>query len=526
MDSDETLRILLIEDNPTDADYVKDLLEESERNYFSVDVAERLAEGVECCDERAYDAILLDLALPDSEGSETFETLSPHTQGVPIVILTGLEDRALALQLVRRGAQDYLVKGHFDYDRIERSIRYAIERIRAEQALKQRAEQLQRFMTMVDLANDSIIGRDLNNRITYWNKGAERLYGWGVAEAFGKMLHTFLHTEFPQSLQEVDDRLFATGGWTGELKHTTREGERIIVECHQTLQHDETGRPSAIFEINTDITERKQSEEKLKRYSERLEELVEERTAQLKDAERLAGIGETAAMIGHDLRNPLQALQFALELELKYLNEMQAEAHADPHASKAAQLFASMEQQIQYMDKIVGDLQDYARPIALELETVAVSTLITDVLASLPHTDHAKIITHMNDLQVTVDPHLMRRVFANLILNALQAMPKGGALTINASASDYAVAINVHDTGVGIPEEMKDKLFSPLITGKAKGTGLGLAVVKRIVDAHGGQVTFESKEGKGTTFTVTLLAESDEGAFKDLHRGQQDATTL
>ena len=237
MDSDETLRILLIEDNPTDADYVKDLLEESERNYFSVDVAERLAEGVECCDERAYDAILLDLALPDSEGSETFETLSPHTQGVPIVILTGLEDRALALQLVRRGAQDYLVKGHFDYDRIERSIRYAIERIRAEQALKQRAEQLQRFMTMVDLANDSIIGRDLNNRITYWNKGAERLYGWGVAEAFGKMLHTFLHTEFPQSLQEVDDRLFATGGWTGELKHTTREGERIIVECHQTLQY-------------------------------------------------------------------------------------------------------------------------------------------------------------------------------------------------------------------------------------------------------------------------------------------------
>ena len=214
-------------------------------------------------------------------------------------------------------------------------------------------------------------------------------------------------------------------------------------------------------------------------------------------------------MIGHDLRNPLQALQFALELELKYFNEMQAEAHADPHASKAAQLFASMEQQIQYMDKIVGDLQDYARPIAPELETVAVSTLVTDVLASLPHTDHAKIITHMNDLQVTVDPHLMRRVFANLILNALQAMPEGGALTINASASDYAVAINVHDTGVGIPEEMKDKLFSPLITGKAKGTGLGLAVVKRIVDAHGGQVTFESKEGEGTTFTVTLLAESE-----------------
>jgi len=135
MDSDEKLRILLIEDNPTDAEYVEDLLEESERNYFSIDVAERLSEGVERCDERSYDAILLDLGLPDSTGSETFETLSRHTPDVPIIILTGLEDRALGLELVRRGAQDYLVKGHFDYDRIERSIRYAIERMRTEQEL-------------------------------------------------------------------------------------------------------------------------------------------------------------------------------------------------------------------------------------------------------------------------------------------------------------------------------------------------------------------------------------------------------
>jgi len=131
----ETLRILLIEDNPTDAEYVQDLLEESEGNHFSVDVAERLSEGVERCDERSYDAILLDLGLPDSTGSETFETLSRYTPDVPIIILTGLEDRALGLELVRRGAQDYLVKGHFDYDRIERSIRYAIERMRTEQEL-------------------------------------------------------------------------------------------------------------------------------------------------------------------------------------------------------------------------------------------------------------------------------------------------------------------------------------------------------------------------------------------------------
>jgi len=156
------------------------------------------------------------------------------------------------------------------------------------------------------------------------------------------------------------------------------------------------------------------------------------------------------------------------------------------------------------MDKIVGDLQDYARPITPEYEALSVGKLINDVLESIPHAESVRIATDIPDLQMMADPHLMHRVFANLILNALQAMPEGGTLTIIVSAFDHGVAINVHDTGVGIPEEMKDKLFSPLITGKAKGTGLGLAVVKRIVDAHGGTIAFESEAGKGTTFTVRL----------------------
>ncbi|MFZ0926264.1 MAG: ATP-binding protein [Halobacteriota archaeon] len=105
------------------------------------------------------------------------------------------------------------------------------------------------------------------------------------------------------------------------------------------------------------------------------------------------------------------------------------------------------------------------------------------------------------------DPHLMHRVFGNLILNAIQAMPDGGTLSVSASAQDGSVAIRVHDTGVGIPDELKDKLFRPLFTGKAKGTGLGLAVVKRIVDAHGGTISFESVKGRGTAFTITLPAE-------------------
>ncbi|MGZ4904802.1 MAG: ATP-binding protein [Halobacteriota archaeon] len=224
----------------------------------------------------------------------------------------------------------------------------------------------------------------------------------------------------------------------------------------------------------------------------------------LSDVQRLAGIGESASMIGHDLRNPLQAMQYILDLQKLRFGHMPPETRALDDWQNVQVLCEKMSEQIYYMDKIVSDLQDYARPVAPEREQVAISTLINEVLESLPHTDGVETTVDAHDLIITADPYLMRRVFANLILNAVQAMPEGGRLMISATTADDSVAISVRDTGVGIPEEMIDTLFSPLATGKAKGTGLGLAVVKRIVEAHNSTITFESEEGKGTTFTVTL----------------------
>jgi PAS domain S-box-containing protein len=242
----------------------------------------------------------------------------------------------------------------------------------------------------------------------------------------------------------------------------------------------------------------------LAQYSAHLEELVEKRTAQLRDVERLAGIGETAAMIGHDLRNPLQGLQYIVDLQRLRFEHMSPAERSRDEWQKEQALFARISDQIFYMDKIVGDLQDYARPIVPEREEIVVEKLIEDVVQSLPHTDGVRIATEVPDLQLMADPLLMHRVLANLILNAVQAMPDGGTVTVSASTDDGSVAISVHDTGIGIPDDAKDKLFKPLFTGKAKGTGLGLAVVKRIVEAHAGQITVESEVGKGSTFTINL----------------------
>ena len=297
--------------------------------------------------------------------------------------------------------------------------------------------------------------------------------------------------------------VFVEGALTGQFTIYAMRQHSFTPEERDLLRTIATEFGTALSKLEAQAAAHHYAVE-LAQYSAHLEELVEKRTAQLRDVERLAGIGETAAMIGHDLRNPLQGLQYIVDLQRLRFEHMSPAERSRDEWQKEQALFARISDQIFYMDKIVGDLQDYARPIVPEREEIVVEKLIEDVVQSLPHTDGVRIATEVPDLQLMADPLLMHRVLANLILNAVQAMPDGGTVTVSASTDDGSVAISVHDTGIGIPDDAKAKLFKPLFTGKAKGTGLGLAVVKRIVEAHAGQITVESEVGKGSTFTVNL----------------------
>ncbi|MGZ4919220.1 MAG: ATP-binding protein [Halobacteriota archaeon] len=295
--------------------------------------------------------------------------------------------------------------------------------------------------------------------------------------------------------------------------------EEELRQMRDQLEQRVSERTHALTELNQalrqEITGREKVEEKLRQYSaelqdhsERLEELVAERTAQLRDAERLATIGETAAMVGHDLRNPLQALQLLIDLQKqreKALSDQECVTQA--YVGQSNDVYARMYQQIFYMDKIVSDLYDYSRPLALTPTRVDLRDVVADTIASitLPEAIHPTIEIQ-NAIAAYADEYALKRVLTNLILNAVQAMPKGGTLRISAAAVNGGASINVSDTGTGIPEEIKDKIFVPLITRKAKGAGLGLAVSKRLMEAQGGTIDFQSEVGRGSTFTVTLPA--------------------
>ena len=216
--------------------------------------------------------------------------------------------------------------------------------------------------------------------------------------------------------------------------------------------------------------------------------------------ERVNTIGELAAMIGHDLRNPLTGISSATYyLKRKYGSLMD---------EKGRDMLEVIEKDINYSNKIISDLFEYSRSITLDLKEMNPKSAVAEALS---HVDFPKNI-HLIDLTkstpaIKIDVDKMTRVFINLIKNAIDAMPNGGKLTINSEKMNDKVKIAFADTGLGISEENLKKLFGPLFTTKAKGMGLGLAICKRIVEAHGGRISVESVINKGTTFTTTIPIE-------------------
>jgi len=245
-------------------------------------------------------------------------------------------------------------------------------------------------------------------------------------------------------------------------------------------------------------------------YSDYLEELVDTKTMELKEiqkklleSERLAAIGETAAMVGHDLRNPLQVIYNSLYLLKTGLGKSSL---SSKQKDSLDQLVDIVIEQSKYMNKIVSDLQDYTKTLKVEIADSEIETIINEAMSTstIPQNVNASIEIENGFPAIPVDPVLMKRVFTNLITNAVHAMPDGGQLKIAVGRMKEDVVINVTDTGVGIAKENLDKIFTPLFTTKAKGQGFGLAVCRRLIEAHGGKINVESEVNKGTKFIITL----------------------
>jgi PAS domain S-box-containing protein len=366
------------------------------------------------------------------------------------------------------------------------------ERKRAEMAIRAAGERLQYVITSNPAAIFTGKPRaDLSDyEVTYMSNRITDMLGFEPERFVG-------HPEFWENRIHPDDLrrysveipvLWKKGQYAFEYRFLHKDGTYRWIREEAKIVRDADSKPTEVMGYWTDVTERKQMEEKLV------------------NSERLSAIGETVMMVGHDLRNPMQVMVNSLSLWEEICNSMPPEYRQLSDKLGVNKLLERTERQLEYMNKIVSDLQDYARPVKPELTRVDILEFAKETLSTIqiPPNIDVSMKSDKSDVKAMFDPAMMKRVLTNLVTNAIQAMPNGGALRIAISTTGDSASIDVADTGVGVPEENVAKLFQPLFTTKPKGQGLGLPVCKRLVEAHGGNIKVKSRVGEGTTFTVSL----------------------
>jgi PAS domain S-box-containing protein len=489
----QSIQVLLIEDNPGDVRLLRETLLDTATVQFQLVHADRLSQGLALLQQSHFDVILLDLTLPDGQGLGTFIRLYEVAREMPIVVITGSDDQTLAVKSVQKGAQDYLVKGQLTGELLVRAIQYAIERKRTEQKIREQA-------ALLDIATDAILVRDLQGQILFWNKGAERLYGWKAEEALGQKISQLLYRQTDAQRSEEHRSLNEQGEWHGELQQMTREGREITVESRWTVVRDGDRRPKSILVVNTDITEKKQLE------------------AQFLRAQRMQSLGTLASGIAHDLNNiltPILTTAQLLQMKLPNVDD------------RTQLLLRTLETNARRGATLVKQVLSFARGAEGKHRVLQVKQLVEEIQPIIEETFPKSIDVYSNvstELwSITGDANQLHQVLMNLCVNARDAMPHGGTLTISAenltvdeefvrlnldaAVGDYVV-LSVRDTGMGIPPEIIDRIFEPFFTTKelGKGTGLGLSTVIGIIKSHQGFINVTSVIGQGTEFRLFLPA--------------------
>ena len=498
MNSRSRTAVLLVEDSAVDAALVKGLLRHGGSEQFAVSEVTTLAEALHCLTQTEIDVVVLDLTLPDSTGLETLRRIVARSTRVPIVVLTGA-DEAIGIEAMREGAQDYIPKGQLQGPLLARSVRYAMERHRASQALRDSQESLSR---VISSAADAIITKDLNGITTSWNPAAERLFGYSAEEVLGKSLLMLFQPDRMNEEREILERIEKGERMEHfESVRIRKDGRPVQVALTISPIRNREGRITGASKIARDISAQKEAEEALRNSEE-----------QLRQSQKMEAVGQLAGGIAHDFNNLLGVILGCAELISECADLSQVRKRAE-EIQKAGQRAADLTRQL-----LAFSRKQMLEPKVIDLN--AKVSKITDMLARLVGED-VEIRTSLpaNLGKVRADPSQIEQILMNLVVNAREAMPNGGHITIETENVEldeaYAgshtsvlpgsyVMIAVSDSGIGMDADVSAHIFEPFFTTKATGTGLGLATVYGAVKQSGGNIWVYSEPGNGTTFKIYL----------------------
>jgi PAS domain S-box-containing protein len=494
----QPIRVVIVEDNPNDAEI---MLRELRRAVFEPDW-QRVKTEAEFLASLSPepDLILSDYTLQQFNGLNALRLLKERGLEIPVILVSDTVGEETAVAAMREGAADYLMKGRLA--RLGEAVKLTLAEKRLRDQDKASAELSRQLADIIDQAHDAIIVRDFAaDRVAIWNSGADRLYGWTASEAIGHPMGELILAG-PDTRATLLERLVAAGEFHGEIRHRTKDGREVIVDSRVTLIRNSDGMPRWVLDVNTDITEQKKQDTQVRR------------------AQRLESIATLAGGVADDLNNVLAPILMGAEILRGLIDE-----------KEACSIISLIEGSGRCGNVIVKQLLTFARGIEGERVSIKPSHLIQEMgdiaRQTFPKSIQVRCRCDEEIWSIEGDPTQLHQVLLNLALNAHDAMPNGGLLTMAAEnfqvdehyASMMAgakpgphVMFCICDTGEGMPRTVIDKIFDPFFTTKevGNGAGLGLSTALGIVKSHGGFISVYSEIRSGSTFKVFLPAQLSE----------------
>jgi two-component system cell cycle sensor histidine kinase/response regulator CckA len=489
------LRVLLVEDNVVDARLITGLLRAPSAATLQCHHVTRLDEALANIEIDESDVVLLDLNLEDSAGYETFYRVRHAASRAAILVLSGSDDEELAIRTVREGAQDYLVKGSFDGRLLLRSIRYAMERKRSEEALRQSQATVR---AIFENSLDGIVIFESSGLCMEANSAAATLVGVPREELIGCRLCDFCDKGFEEVWVELSQAQSGRGQFWIHLKNG---GRRMVDYCFKA-----NILPGQHLAMLRDITEQQDLEE------------------QLRQSQKMEAVGRLAGGVAHDFNNILGIISGHAEL-------LQLNAADQVERNRADKIVTATEKAA----SLTRQLLAFGRKQVMSLKLLDLSKVMEGVSSMVDCAMSAEVQVSIHAGKnlglVRADQSQLEQVIMNLTANAREAMPEGGTLTItidefNSSKDqpdlppgDY-IRLAVTDTGMGMTEEVRAQIFEPFYTTKKTGHGLGLSTVYGIIKQIGGYVTVQSAPQQGSTFNVflPLVCSADAGSSPSQHK--------
>lgn len=561
----QLIHILIVEDNPGDAQLLMELLHPSMLGdgfpEFHLQRAKNLHESISLVNSVDIDLILLDLNLPDSRGIESFTRLEQVCPNIPVIVLTGLEEEKIGLQAVKAGAQDFLAKGHIESQILARSIVFSMERKNLVQKLDEQRKALERsnmrFYTILSNTVDGILIVDQGNFVRFLNPSAIQIFRVKAEDSLGEKLWFEMDSgprkEMPLNFVNEDpiylELLMEEIPWEGEnaklisvrdITDRRRAREQLEKRVQERTMELRNLNQSMIYEI----VEHKETADQLRFKSKELEEAhrrLQENQSHLIQTEKLASIGQLAAGVAHEINNPMafvisnlstlgnyvssiktvlkcyedltsvvsKAQSVEIQELVREIENMKSQKELNYILSDIDDLLNETQEGTDRVKEIVKNLKSFARIDEGEIREGDINEGIRSAL-KMVHNEikyKGEVITNYGDIPlIQCYPGQLNQVFLNILVNAAQALEKGGTITVTTMLEAENIKIVFADTGTGIAPEHIPKLFDPFFTTKevGKGTGLGLSISHGIIQGHGGKIMVSSKLGEGTVFTIYL----------------------